>query len=396
MSEQTERDIYTEIAKNNVRMEHRNFSPYACFSLKGERQKQEEDRGSIRPVFFHDADRIIHTKAYTRYIDKTQVFFLFQNDHITHRVLHVQLVSKIARMIGRCLKLNEDLIEAIALGHDLGHVPYGHDGEKYLNEICMEKGLGCFCHNAQSVRSLMVFENDGKGLNLTLQVLDGILAHNGELLQERYEPDRTKTWDQFLSQYDKCWKVAGYDKKILPMTLEGCVVRISDVLSYIGRDIDDAVILNLIKRKDVPDEITEILGNNNRTIIDKLIRDLIVQSYGKPYISFSQDVYIALTALFRFNNENIYGNSKKMTENSKIKNMFRIMFETYLAQVNSKDQSSRIYGEHLKHMSTGYLENSTIAQMVIDYMAGMTDHFFNDQFQKLVIPQSYGTQLSDV
>src|SRR5690554_121962 len=156
--------IAGEIIKNNLLREYKSFSKFACKSSKGLRRYQEDipDKKNIRPTFFHDTDRILHSLAYTRYIDKTQAFFLFDNDHITHRVLHVQLVSKIARTIGRFLKLNEDLIEAISLGHDIGHVPYGHDGERYLNEICKKYNLGYFCHNAQSVRALMELEKNGE------------------------------------------------------------------------------------------------------------------------------------------------------------------------------------------------------------------------------------------
>ena len=252
----------------------------------------------------------MHSLAYTRYIDKTQVFFLFENDHITHRVLHVQFVSKIARVIGRCLKLNEDLIEAISLGHDLGHVPYGHDGERYLNKIYYEKTQNFFNHNAQSVRFLMELENRGRGLNLTLQVLDGILCHNGEIVERIYEPDNSKNWDKFLEEYEKCWTIKDYSKKIRPMTLEGCLVRICDVIAYIGRDIEDAIVVKLIKRKDIPAEITSVLGNTNRSIIDTLVRDIIVNSYDKPYIMLSKDKFDALKLLLDFNYKNIYMNPK--------------------------------------------------------------------------------------
>jgi dGTPase len=397
LSNLNEKEIYGEIVKNNVKREGRTLSKYACKSLQGIRRfpEREEmpDRESIRPVFFHDADRIIHSRAYTRYIDKTQVFFLFDNDHITHRVLHVQLVSKIARMIGRCLKLNEDLIEAIALGHDLGHVPYGHDGESYLDEICFGKGFGHFCHNAQSARFLMELENKGLGLNLTLQVLDGVLAHNGELLQSKYEPDTSKDWNKFLEEYDKCWKVKDFSTKIVPMTLEGCVVRISDIISYIGRDIEDAITVNMISREDIPECIVRVLGNNNRDILNMLIRDVVLNSYNKPYLSISNDVYDALEELKNFNYEKIYNNPFKMKENGKIKNMFKILFDTYIKQLNEKDETSKIYGEHLKKMDNSYLENNSNARIAVDYIAGMTDNFFNSQFSDLILPKNMGDAL---
>jgi dGTPase len=399
MDNLNETEIYSEIIKNNARREGRTLSKYACKSLKGIRRfpEREEmpDEKSIRPVFFHDADRIIHSRAYARYVDKTQVFFLFENDHITHRVLHVQLVSKIARMIGRCLKLNEDLIEAISLGHDLGHVPYGHDGESYLDEICFSKGFGHFCHNAQSARFLMELENEGQGLNLTLQVLDGVLAHNGELLQSKYEPDISKDWNMFLEEYDKCWKVDNFSAQIVPMTLEGCVVRISDIISYIGRDIEDAIVVKMIRREDIPESIVKVLGNNNRDIINKLIRDVVLNSYDKPYLSISNDVYNALNELIHFNYESIYHNPFKMKENEKIKNMFRLLFDTYLKQLNQKDENSIIYGEHLKKMSNSYKENNNNARIVVDYIAGMTDNFFNSQFNDLVLPKKFGRYIKE-
>jgi dGTPase len=400
MCELSETEIYSEIIKRNMKREGKILSKYACKSHKGIRQFPERetipDRENIRPTFFHDADRIIHSKAYTRYIDKTQVFFLFDNDHITHRVLHVQLVSKIARMIGRCLKLNEDLIEAIALGHDLGHVPYGHDGERYLNRICHDKGIGYFCHNAQSAQALMTLEGDGKGLNLTLQVLDGVLAHNGELLQSKYEPDKSKTWDKFIEEYNKCWTVENYSRHIIPMTLEGCVVRISDIISYIGRDLEDAITVGLMKREDIPKDIIRVLGNNNSTIVDKLIRDLVVHSFDKPYISLSDDIYKALNDLMQFNNEKIYRNSQKMKEDSKIEKMFQTLFDVYIEQLNDKDELSLIYGEHLKHMDPEYMSKNTPAKIVVDYISGMTDSYFNNQFKDIVLPRKFGSHLTDV
>ncbi len=347
------------------------------------------DKKNIRPAFFHDADRIIHSMAYTRYIDKTQAFFLFEHDHITHRTLHVQFVSKIARVIGRCLRLNEDLIEAIALGHDLGHSPYGHDGEKVLDEICRENKIGSFCHSAQSVRLLKDIEKGGEGLNITLQVLDGILCHNGEILDKRYEPAKRKNWDAFLSEYQACMRDSEHCKKVFPMTMEGCVVRIADVIAYIGRDVEDAIIIRLIQRESIPAAIREVLGNANDKIINALVMDLIKQSYDKPYLEFSDDVFKALNDLKAFNYENIYGNPKIHTESPKIVRMFRELFTTYCKHIRERDSSQDVYGFHLKYMNNKY-EKVPIERQVIDFMSGMTDDFFNNQYQKLFVPQSYG------
>ena len=193
-------DVEDKILLNSDMLETY-LSPYACKSCQAIRLKRESRKNEfcIRNEFSRDADRILHSTAYTRYMDKTQVFSLFNNDLITHRGLHVQFVAKIARTIGRALKLNEDLIEAIALGHDLGHVPFGHTGERYLSNICVENGLGYFHHNVQSVRVLRELEKHGKGLNITIQVLDGILCHNGEILSKRYVPNFEKRTEDFLA-----------------------------------------------------------------------------------------------------------------------------------------------------------------------------------------------------
>ena len=173
-------------AKNNFLNNEKYLSEYACLDKEAIRFKEEDS--DIRPNYFHDIDRIIHSLSYTRYLDKTQVFTRSDNDHISKRITHVQLVSKIARTIGRALALNEDLIEAIALGHDIGHTPLGHTGEAILNDLSLQELNEYFAHNIQSVRHLMIVDNNGKGFNLTVQVLDGIMCHNGEMLDSKYTP----------------------------------------------------------------------------------------------------------------------------------------------------------------------------------------------------------------
>jgi dGTPase len=387
-------EIINQVLKNNLKREYWCLSKYACKSTEGVRKKPERekvhDRINVRPMFFHDTDKIMHSLSYTRYIDKTQVFYLFENDHITHRVLHVQMVSKIGRVIGRCLRLNEDLIEAISLGHDIGHVPYGHDGERYLNNIYQESNLGFFCHNAQSVRFLMELENKGNGLNLTLQVLDGILCHNGELLHKEYEPHLNKTWDDFIEEYNRCWNEEGFSKKIKPMTLEGCVMRISDVIAYIGRDIEDAILLRLIKRPELPKDVTKILGDNNGKIIDTLVMNLINNSYNKPFLKFSDSIYQALDILLKFNYQNIYKNPKKQTEDYKIEKMFRYLFSMYLEQLKNMDSKSEIVRWINEEMSKDYIEENRPERAVLDFISGMTDDFFNNQFRDACIPKSFG------
>jgi dGTPase len=392
------KEIGENILFNNIQREKNTLSKFACFSESGLRLYPEREKIpdgiNIRSSFFHDTDKIIHSLAYTRYIDKTQVFFLFNNDHITHRVLHVQFVAKIARVIGRCLRLNEDLIEAISLGHDIGHVPYGHDGECFLNELCINNGVGYFCHNAHSVRSLMLLENRGKGLNLTLQVLDGILCHNGEFLKKIYEPEKEKTWDRFLEEYNNCREIENFDKTLKPMTLEGCVVRISDVIAYIGRDIEDAISVNLIKREDIPGEIAGILGDSNSEIINSLAVDLINNSMDKSYLQFSDEIFGALKLLLDFNYKYIYHNFAKRTQIDKIRNMFNTLFELCLEDIRKGRTDSRIFKDYIYLMDDEYAADNKSERIVADYIAGMTDDYFNREFKARLIPESYGVRLT--
>lgn len=390
-------NIYNEIIENNKLREERELSEFACLSADGVRKRKEqyhEDSSAIRPVFFRDTDRIIHSSTYTRYIDKTQVFYLFENDHLTHRVLHVQFVAKIGRVIARALKLNEDLVEAIALGHDLGHVPYGHDGERILDTICRDREVGSFAHNVQSVRALNHIENSGKGLNLSLQVLDGILCHNGELLTKEYRPNYGKSWDDFEEEYARCLEDGKYSRKILPMTLEGCVMRISDVIGYIGRDVEDAIRLRVIKRKDIPENVQKVLGSTNDKIIDSLVVDLIKQSYGKDYLSFSDDVFAALQELMKFNYKEIYACPAIKTQDKKIVNMFVTLFDHYLEAIESGDKDSPIAKYFASSKDNKYLCDTPPGRVVVDFIAGMTDDYFNNQFKQLFVPQSFGYSLT--
>jgi dGTPase len=393
------RTLQQKIITENHRREQTLLSPYACPSRDGVRFAPQAEKipdvDNIRPAFFHDTDKIIHSMAYTRYIDKTQVFALFDNDHITHRVLHVQFVSKIARVIGRCLRLNEDLIEAIALGHDLGHTPYGHDGERFLNQLCVEAGIGYFCHNAQSVRFLLEIEGGGQGLNLTLQVLDGILAHNGEIINERLVPITGKTAVDFRREYESCFKIKDYSKSIYPMTLEGCVVRVSDIIAYIGRDIEDAITVGLIKRSDLPKSIVEVLGDSNDRIINTLALDVIKESYEQNYIGFSKEIYLALQGLKKFNYENIYFHPLVKSEERKIEGLFQSLFHRYVQDIADQNFSSPIFRHFLKKMDADYGERNLPARVVADYIAAMTDDYFNQQFKELFFPKRFGLKIDE-
>ncbi len=361
------------------------LSPFACKNADSVRRRPETE--DIRQPFFHDGDRIVHSRAYARYIDKTQVFYLVKNDHITHRVLHVQLVSKIARLIGRALRLNEDLIEAIALGHDIGHVPYGHDGEKYLSAVCQKYGIGGFHHNAQSVQALDRIED----LNLTMQVLDGILTHNGEADDFIINPATEKTWDRLEAEIGFCMKMRDEYSQILPMTMEGCVVRVSDTISYVGRDIEDALTLGLIRREDVPAHCTEVLGNTNRDIVNNLVIDVIENSYSREYVALSNETADALAILKRFNYVNIYSNQKIKNQSAKIEQMFQMMFDWLYDDLVNNGPRSKIYASYEKTLDPSklnqYWGTITGAEIVRDFIAGMTDEFFNDTFRELYLPQ---------
>lgn len=355
------------------------YNEYACFDKDAIRL--EEYTPDFRPNYFRDADRILHTSSYTRYMGKTQVFTLSSNDNISTRMVHIQLVSKIARTIGRALSLNEDLIEAISLGHDLGHVPFGHEGERILNKISLAHGEGYFNHNVQSVRELMTLEHNGKGCNLTIQTLDGILCHNGELELKKYMPKK-KTKEDFLNDYEKCYTEPGYVSKLVPMTLEGCVMRISDIIGYLGRDIEDAEKLNIITKDMIPSKITSVLGSTNREIINTIINDLIKNSLNKPYISLSDEVFDAIKELKKFNYQNIYekAHSEEMIHN--YENMFNTLFNELLDVIKNKEKNHNIYRKYLKHMTKEYLENTSDERKVIDYIAGMTDEYFLKEYKK--------------
>jgi len=236
-------------------------------------------------------------------------------------------------------------------------------------------------------------EQQGKGLNLSLQVLDGILAHNGEIVSAEYKPIYGKTWEQFEEEYRNCFTEENYSKKIFPMTLEGSVVRISDVIAYIGRDIEDAIILKVIKRKDIPSEIKQVLGSSNDKIINALALDLIKNSYNKDYLAFSKAIFQALKDLMKFNDQNIYSNPRIKTENDKIKNMFNQLFEKYCQHLESESRESPIYQDFLNTMKDDYCKNNDSKRIVIDFIAGMTDDFFNNQHRELFVPKNYGYYL---
>ena len=367
--------LLSAIAADLDRNEEKMLSPEATLNSEGRRRLCEPliDVGYRQP-FSIDTDRILHSLAYTRYIDKTQVFYLIENDHITHRVLHVQLVSKIARTIGRFLGLNEDLIEAIALGHDIGHIPFGHDGERILSKICRDHGIGHFQHNVQSLQFLDKVERKGQGWNLCLQTLDGILTHDGEVHNTQLIPQRNKDFSDL--EKEARVKIKSPETPLIPMTMEGCVVRMTDTISYIGRDIEDAIRLGVVKRADIPGKCVKRLGNTNGTIVFNLVSDVIKNSYKKPYITFSTEVSDALLTLKAFNLERIYMNPRIKTHLSTITKLFEWMYEKFLKDLAGRESTSVIFRQFLKDMSSTYIEQHNDHEIVRDFIAGMTDQYF--------------------
>lgn len=348
----------------------------------------KEDEKDIRPIFLRDIDRILHSQCYSRYLDKAQVYINPQNDHITHRMQHVQFVSRIARTIGKALRLNNELLEAIALGHDVGHAPFGHAGERQLNRICERENIGYFCHNAQSVKMLKDLENK----NISVQTLDGILAHNGEMLLNKYEPNYNKTTEDFLKDLEKTFSKKNYSRKILPMTLEASVVRISDVIAYIGRDIEDAIMLGDVKREDLPKEAVQVLGNKNSSIVETLEDDLIENSIDRNYLCFSDRVFNALKVLLDWNYENIYAMAS-INDKALLEEKFNRLFDVYLDKLMSSDYknkkinnssntySDKVLYDFIVNKTQEYLEKTNIKRIAIDYISGFTDSFFNKEYE---------------
>ena len=373
--------------------EKENFCSLACFSNTAKRRHNEKYKeNEYRQSFSADSDRILNSLAFTRYIDKTQVFSLIHNDHLTHRVLHVQLVSRIARTIGRYLGLNEDLIEAASLGHDIGHAPFGHDGERFLSRLTHEHGAGYFHHNLQSIQLLDKIEKNGKGWNISLQTMDAIICHNGEVHSAKLFPRTDRSFEDFDNIMAKMSKKRTCNE--IPMTMEGCVVRMADTISYIGRDLEDAIRLGLVKREDIPGPCREILGQTNGTIVFNLVTDLISNSQDQPFIGFSQNISKALKKLKAFNYKYIYKNPVIKNHLSSIEDIFNFLFEKNLSFLEEKSNRAKknnqaeIFSRFLNGMSDQYKNSTSNPEIVRDYISGMTDSYFIRQAPEHLRPHS--------
>ncbi|MDE6690631.1 MAG: HD domain-containing protein, partial [Clostridia bacterium] len=346
------------------------------------------DSGSVwRTAFIRDIDKIMNCPYYNRYADKTQVFSFYKNDDITRRGLHVQLVSRIARTIGGALNLNLDLIEAIALGHDIGHTPFGHAGERYLDGLLYENTGRHFSHNIHSVRVL-----DGiYPYNISLQTLSGIASHDGELELSEYRPRPLTSFEEFDRQIENCYLDAGAVRKLVPSTLEGCVVRISDIIAYLGKDRQDAERAKVVNESDFD---PTALGKINAEIINNLMVNIIENSYGEDYIKLDETHFEALKKAKSDNYELVYKSDlarKGLAET--VQPMFRLLYRKLLDDLVADNRSSPIFAHHIDYVNKSYYkrrepyENSEPNQIVVDYIASMTDDYFIDLFAKL-FPES--------
>lgn len=357
---------------------------FAFDNNKALRRDSERDKATVlRPPFVRDIDKIMHCPYYNRYADKTQVLSFYKNDDITRRGLHVQLVSRIARTIGSALGLNLDLIEAIALGHDIGHTPFGHAGETFLDELLFENTGNHFSHNIHSIRVLdKIFP-----YNISLQTLNGIAAHDGEMELSEYKPKAMQSFSEFDSEIDKCYKDKKYVKKLAPCTLEGCVMRISDIIAYLGKDRQDAM------RTGIADsDIYEngALGITNAEIINNLIVNIVENSYGKPYIKMDEEHFNALKKAKSDNYELIY-KAPEVDDilHTSIKPMMQKMYERLLHDLLDGTKKSPISTHHIAYINKVYYKReqpytATEPNMIVaDYIASMTDDYFIDLYEHL-------------
>jgi dGTPase len=342
-----------------------------------------------RPKFAKDIDRIMYSPYYNRYTDKTQVFSLLKNDDITRRSLHVQLVSRIARTIGRALNLNLDLIEAIALGHDIGHTPFAHCGEVFLNELYNRHTGRFFTHNIHSVRVLdKIFP-----LNLTLQTLSGIGGHNGEIELLEYHPVPMESFEEFEEELEKCYTIPGYSNKIQPSTLEGNVVRISDIIAYLGKDRQDAASLQMVGHSEFP---TSAIGSINSEIINNLVVNIIENSYGKPYIKLDEEHFRAVQSYKRDNYALIYANEPgRAILNRVVKPMMEEIYEQLLEDLQEGNENSPIFRHHIDYVNQTHhprpmpYEQTEPNQIIVDYIASMTDDYLIDLHRYLFPDSNY-------
>ncbi len=347
------------------------------------RYEYRDQANIVRTAVIRDIDKIIHCPYYNRYADKTQVFSFYKNDDISRRALHVQIVSRIARTIGKALGLNLDLIEAIALGHDIGHTPFGHAGETYLDELYFEHTGRHFSHNIQSVRVLdKIFP-----YNISLQTLNGIAAHDGEMELPEYHPKPLDNFEEFDRQIEETYLDKKNVKNLVPATLEGCVMRISDIIAYLGKDRQDAERAQLEIGSDFDNGV---IGTYNAEIINNLIINIVENSYGKPYIKMDDEHFAALKKAKADNYELIYKNRDVAASFHKtVQPMMKQIYEKLLDDLLREDKTSPVYTHHIAYVNEAHYnrefpyEETEPNQIVVDYIASMTDDYFTDLYEYL-------------
>lgn len=361
-----------------------NLSAFGFNEENALRRDNERDKATaIRTAFIRDTDKIIHCPYFNRYADKTQVFSFYKNDDITHRILHVQLVSRIARTIGKALCLNLDLIEAIALGHDIGHTPFGHDGENFLDELLFSHTGRHFSHNIQSVRVLdKIFP-----YNITLQTLNGIAAHDGEMELSEYHPKPLDSFAEFDMQIEACFADKKNVRKLVPATLEGRIMRISDIIAYLGKDRQDAERAHIISNAEFE---SGAIGSYNAEIINNLIVNIVENSYKKPYIKMDEEHFAALKKAKADNYELIYKNdSVKSAMRGTVQPMMARVYERLLSDLINENSASPIFTHHISFVNKAHYkrdipyEKTEPNQIVTDYIASMTDDYFVDLYSHL-------------
>ena len=370
--------------KEILDFEDKYLSPYATKNCEARRER--ETSHPFRGPYSRDRDHILYSGSFRRYIGKTQVIYFTASfdEQLSNRSIHTLQVSQIARTIGKALKLNLNLIEAIALGHDLGHAPFGHDGEEILREICQQRKISLFFHNIHSLRIVDKLADACKGMNLTFQVRDGILSHDGEINEKYLKPDRDKTKADLTDYCQK--KSQGREIQIVPATLEGCVVRMSDAISYVGQDFEDAIRVGILKKSELPEGIKRKLGESNTAIINSLVTDIIVNSYNRDEIIFSSDIADRVFELKQFNAERIYKNPRLKAKKTKLRASFKYLFDKFRSDIFRSDKDSLIFKEWIfnrgKNKGADYVNSYLPEQVVVDYIASMTDRYFNNTFIK--------------
>lgn len=374
-----------DLLRHNQAAAQAALSPYACHDDAAIRERQQRylapDAYLARPPFVVDVEKIMHNPFYSRCSDKTQVFSFVRNDDVCRRSFHLQLVSRVGRTIGMALGLNLDLIEAISIGHDLGHTPFGHEGERYLSKLYHDRTQRYFNHNVHSVRLLRVMAD----ANLCLQTYNGILAHCGEKAFLEYRPAPCDSFEELDALLEGCYNDQSNIADLRPSTLEGCVVRISDIIAYVGKDRQDAARVHL---RDLDSyEQSPLVGTQNHQIIYNLTRNIIKNSLGHDYIAMDPEVFEAIDAIRKENYTKIYETDFVRGRLAPIEEMMGRLYMRFIDDIAAGNESSPVFRHHahnalMRHDYAWELEHRP-DDIVVDYIASMTDDYFIDLYRHL-------------